>query len=119
MRILYFNAEPDLEETAELLTERGYEVASVTASHEALELIRTEPFDAVVIGDEKEGPEVLDFTVKAHRTRPELPVFLSNDWGPELVAALNRLQRSGNPGKRHIDERAAIESACAPGSEER
>jgi DNA-binding NtrC family response regulator len=119
MRILYFNAESDLEETAELLTERGYEVVSVTASHKALELIRTQPFDAVVIGDEREGPEVLDFTFKAHLTRPELPVFLSNDWGPELVAALNRLKRSGNPGKRHTDERAAIESACAPESGER
>ncbi|MGB8116312.1 MAG: hypothetical protein WCF22_21210 [Candidatus Sulfotelmatobacter sp.] len=118
MRILYFNSKLDLEETAELLTQRGYEVVSVRASHDALELIHTEPFDAVVIRSEREDLEFLDFAVKVHRTRPELQLFLADDWGPELLAALNRLKRSRDLAKCHIDERAAITSTWASGSRE-
>jgi len=118
MRILYCNSELNPEETAELLTQHGYEVVAVTGRHDALELIHTEPFDAVVIRSEREDPELLDFAAKAHRTRPELPVFLSNDWGPELLAALNRLKRSRDLATCRIDERAAITSNWASGSRE-
>ena len=56
-------------------------------------------FDAVVIGGEDENPEVLDFTVKAHRMQPELPVFLANDCGPELPTVLDSREGLGKAGE--------------------
>jgi DNA-binding NtrC family response regulator len=84
MRVLCFNSRLNREETAELLMQRGYEVVSVAEPHAALELICTGPFDAVVISEEREDSEVLDFTAKAHGARPGLPVFLLSDWGLSL-----------------------------------
>ncbi|MBZ5664149.1 MAG: hypothetical protein LAO30_06045 [Acidobacteriia bacterium] len=99
MRILYLNPEPSPENTRELLRQRGYRVALVCACVEALEMIRGQSFDAVVISGEDENPEVLDFTVKAHRMQPELPVFLANDWGPELPTALESLEGLAKEGE--------------------
>ncbi len=92
MRILFLNSEPFIGETSELLNQRGYELVSVCACIEGLEVIRKENFDAVVIAGKDENPEILDFTNKAHRIRPELPVFLANDWGAELPTALQSLE---------------------------
>jgi DNA-binding NtrC family response regulator len=99
MRILYLKPEPFSGNTAEFLRQRGYQVVLVSACIEALQMIRSQSFDAVVIGGEDENPEVLDFTVKAHRMQPELPVFLANDWGPELPTALDSLEGLGKAGE--------------------
>jgi CheY-like chemotaxis protein len=99
MKLLYLNRNPDLDETVELLSQSGYEVVSVTTNRDALEGIRTHSFDAFVIGGEGEDTEILDLTLKANRAQPELPVFLLNDWGSELVAALNCLKHARAAGQ--------------------
>ncbi len=99
MRILYLNPEPSPGNTDEVLRQRGYQVVLVSVCIEGLEMIRSQSFDAVVIAREDENPEVLDFTVKAHRMRPELTVFLANDWGPELPMALESLEGLGKAGE--------------------
>jgi hypothetical protein len=96
MRILYLNPESFPGKTDELLRKRGHNVVPASACLEALEMIRRQSFDAVVMAGEDENPELLDFTVKAHRMHPELSVFLANDWGPDLPMALESLQVLGN-----------------------
>jgi hypothetical protein len=93
MRVLYLSETSDAEPPPEALLRCGYEVVPVQALHHALELVRTEPFDAIVVPEEIEDPEIMiDFTADAHRAQPELPVFLLNDWVFDLLAALESLR---------------------------
>jgi len=48
-----------------------------------------------VIEDEEENNEILDFTASAHEWQPATPVFLTDDWGPELPIALEELVEPG------------------------
>jgi DNA-binding NtrC family response regulator len=91
MRVLYLHPTRDAVPPPEGLMRRGYEVVPVTALPDALALIRTEHFDAVVIAEEIEDPGIIDFTADVHRSKPELPVFLLNDWNSDLLAALESL----------------------------
>jgi hypothetical protein len=47
---------------------------------------------------EDENPAI-DFTSKVYLVRPELPVFLTNDWGGELLMGLQFL-----PGLKVLDK---------------
>ena len=99
MRILCLNRKPDSGETNELLEQCGHRVALITAYTDALEIVRSEDFDAVVIMGEDENPGILDFTSKVHRVRPDLPVFLANDWGAELLMGLHSLEMLEMPAE--------------------
>ena len=68
----------------EAIAERGHHVVSCAKSADALQLIRDYSFDAMVIENEDEDLEVIDFTIEVNRIRPNLPVFLTSDWGSDL-----------------------------------
>jgi hypothetical protein len=63
-----------------LLKVLGYDVTYSRTRHQALELMRERPFDAVLIQEADAEPETINFTLDAHRTRPEVPIFLVNAW---------------------------------------
>ncbi|MGB8116311.1 MAG: hypothetical protein WCF22_21205 [Candidatus Sulfotelmatobacter sp.] len=90
MKILYLTPESLRKRTSDLLRQHGHKVVSVNACLDALELIRNQRFDAVVM--EEENPDPPDFTVRVHRIEPTLPVFLASDWGPtELPMAMESI----------------------------
>ncbi len=92
MRVLYLGATSDAQPTPEALLRRGYEVVPVQALHDELEFIRREHFDAIVIPEEIEDPEIIvEFAAHAHRAQPKLPVFLLNDWVFDLLETLDSL----------------------------
>jgi DNA-binding NtrC family response regulator len=97
-RILYLDPKSRGGRTDEVLRNRGHKLVAARRYVDALEILRSQSFDAVVIDDEDENPEVLDFTVQAHCLRPELPVFLTVDWGVELPMALESLGKVGEFG---------------------
>jgi hypothetical protein len=92
LRVLYLSSANDVEPARELLIGPGYELVPVAARQNALALIRTKRFDAVVIADEIAAPEILDFIAIVQRAQPQLPVFLFNDWVAKLLAALEWLE---------------------------
>lgn len=95
MHILYLNPNSILGTTGKILRQRGHDVFFRTTCANALELLRRQNFDAVVIEDEEENTEILDFTARAHQWQPATPVFLANDWGPELPVALEEFVKPG------------------------
>lgn len=72
----------------------GHEVTYVTASSEALEIIRTGYFDAVLIAEEIEDSEAIEFISGVHRAQPELLVFQLSVWRSDLAETLERLEPS-------------------------
>ncbi len=83
MRILYLNLETGAAQTEHALRNRGNNaVISVNATAEALERIRDEMFDAVVIP--ARVSQVLDFILNAHRIRPGLPLVVATAWMPAV-----------------------------------
>ncbi len=97
-RVLYVDTRSSAARTDEVLRKHGHKLVATCSYVDALEMLRSQRFDAVVIEDEDENPEVLDFTVQAHCLRPELPVFLTVDWGVELPLALESLGEAGQFG---------------------
>lgn len=90
-RILYLHPKSNPGTADENLKNRGYVLICARKYVDALEMLRSQNFDAVVIDDENESPKVVDFTIHAHCLRPDLPVFLTVDWGVELPMALESL----------------------------
>ena len=100
MKVLYLSATSGAQPTPEALLHQGYEVVPVQALHDALDLVRTEHFDAIVVPEELEDPDIMiDFTADAHRVQPALSVFPLNDGVFDLLATLEFL---GSPA--HIYE---------------
>lgn len=97
MNILYVNRQSVLGETGKAMRARGHNLVSRTKCIEALETIRSQPFDAVVIEDESEDLEIFDFTVSAHKVEPTLPVFVANEWGPDLPQAVEEFGSTHEP----------------------
>ena len=101
MRILYVDLNPEsiFGRTDEALRSRGHMLFYVSTCNNALETIRNQDFDAVVIT--QDSLEVLDFIAKAHAIRGELPLFVTDDWSvAELPLALEwcgGLQKAGDP----------------------
>ncbi len=91
MKILYLNPNSILGASGETIRQRGYEVILTSEGSAALELMGNQSFDALVIEDAEENHALLDFTIKAHRMQPATPQFLANDWGPDLLPALEQL----------------------------
>lgn len=95
MHLLYLNPNSILGTTGKILRQRGHVVFFCTTCADALELLRRQSFDAVVIEDEEENTEILEFTARAHQWQPATPVFVANDWGPELPIALEEFLKPG------------------------
>lgn len=104
-RILYLRPKLNAAKTDEVLRNHGHKLVVTCSYMEAVEMLRRQSFDAVVIDDEDENPEVLDFTVQAHCLRPELPVFLTIDWDAELPMALESLGETGAFGGVTLSDR--------------
>jgi hypothetical protein len=92
MTVLFVNLGPMTKATPMLLKALGCDVTYSRTRHQALELIRESPFDAVLIQEADAEPETINLTLDAHRTRPEVPIFLVNAWGTDLVPALQSLR---------------------------
>ncbi|MGD0416226.1 MAG: hypothetical protein ABSA80_12780 [Terriglobales bacterium] len=95
MHILYLNPNSILGTAGKSLRQRGHVVFFRTTCADAIELLRRQSLDAIVIEGEGENAEVLDFTARAHRTQPATPVYLATDWGPELPIALEDFVKAG------------------------
>jgi len=90
MRVLYLNLDRDLIGAPDFLRAEHYEVCEVTSFRDALKLIGTHGFDAVLI-DDSGNPKTIDFMIDVRRVRPYLPIFIVSAWGPDLVLALRCL----------------------------
>lgn len=89
MRILYIDLDPESIPggTDKVLRSLGHMLLYVSTSCDALEMIRNQDIDAVVIAHD--SLEVFDFIAKAQAIRGELPVFVADDWSiSELPLAL-------------------------------
>ncbi len=101
MRILYVDLNPEsiFERTDEVLRSRGHTLFYVSTCRDALEMIRNQCFDSVVIT--QDSLEVPNFIAKAHAIRGELPLFATDDWSvAELPLALEwcgGLPKAGDP----------------------
>ncbi len=95
MHILYLNPHSILGTAGRILRQRGHVVFFRTKFADALELLRCQSLDAIVIEDEEENAQILDFTARAHRTQPATPVYLADDWGPDLPIALEEFVKAG------------------------
>jgi len=91
MNILYFNSSSTPGAESGVITDRCDDIVSTGIQADALRLIQKQSFDAVVIENEAEDSKLLDFTLEVYGLRPQLPVFLTNDWGTELPMGLKGL----------------------------
>jgi len=66
-------------------------VVTTTKTADALSQLRRHSFDALVMDHEQETVDVINFTTKAHCLQPALPVFLADEWGDELLTALEEV----------------------------
>jgi len=101
MRILYVDLNPEsiAGGTDQVLRHRGHMLFYVSTCSAALEMIRNQDFDAVVIA--QDSFEVFDLIAKAQAIRGDLPVFVTDDWSiSELPLALEwcgGLQKAVDP----------------------
>ena len=91
MNILYFNPSSTSGAGSRMIADPCDDIVATGIQADALRLIHRQSFDAVVIETEAEDSKVLDFTLQLYGVRPELPVFLTNDWGMELPMGLKGL----------------------------
>lgn len=91
LKVLYLNPKSTHEDRKEAIAARGHDIVSAATWADALHLILTCRFDAVVIQDEDEDLEVIDFTIEVNRIRPKLPVFLTSDWESDLPIGLDNI----------------------------
>lgn len=100
IRILYVDLNPESipGTTDEVLRNHGHPLLYVNTSRGALEMIRNQDFDAVVIA--QDNLEVFDLIARVQAIREGLPVFVTCDWSiSELPLALEwcgGLREAGN-----------------------
>ena len=90
MKILYLNPHSVIGTSGETMLQRGFEVILTSKRRDALELMGSQSFDALVIEDAEEDNALLEFTIKVHRMQPATPQFLANGWGPDLLRGLEQ-----------------------------
>ena len=90
-KILYFN--PDLVggKCARIIRRQGHDSVIANSVDDALALMRSQIFDALVIDCAKYSLDILNFTAKAQGLQPSLAVFLADEWGDELATGLEKL----------------------------
>jgi len=87
-KILYFNPESVYGKYVDLIRQRGHDVATTSNSADALAMMRSQIFDALVIDSAQDMLDIQNFTAKAQGLQPSLAVFLADEWGDELAAGL-------------------------------
>ena len=75
-----------------LLERNGHEVMCVARPSEALDMIDAGRFSAVLIAEEIEDSEAIEFIYKVHCPQPELLVFQLGVWRSELEETLELLE---------------------------
>lgn len=95
MKILYLNLRGVLGETGRTMRRHGYNLVLRSGCDDALEIIRHQTFDAVVIEDGDQDPEILHFTVEVHQIRAALPIFVASTWRHGLLRAIEQFARTG------------------------
>ncbi len=92
MKILYVKATRESGPIMALLVRGGHEVTCVAWPNEALDVIGTQRFSAVLIAEEIEDSEAFEFISKVHQAQPELLVFQLSVWRSELAETLELLE---------------------------
>jgi hypothetical protein len=93
MNILYIDFRGVIGKAGRALQACGHKLVFRSGCVEALESIRNATFDALVIEDDNQDPEILDFTVEAHQSDPGLPSFVANAWSHDLLSAIEEFGR--------------------------
>ena len=93
MNILYINLRGGIGETGRAMRACGHKLVLRSGCVEALESIRNARFDALVIEDDNQDPEILHFTVEAHQSDPGLPIFVASAWSHDLLRAIEEFGR--------------------------
>jgi hypothetical protein len=94
MKILYLNIRGVVGQTGRAIQASGHNLVLRSRCIDALQTIRNEPFDALVIEDSGQDPGILHFTVEAHQSHPALPIFVANTWGNGLLRAIEQFGRA-------------------------
>src|SRR5688500_4794631 len=74
------------------LTDEGYEVELATGGAEAIRLVRSRPFDAVLCDLRMEEVDGFDVLAAAKAVEPELPVLLMTAFG-NVESAVEAMRR--------------------------
>ena len=110
MTILYVNLRGVIGDTGRAIRSCGHKLELRSGCVEALQAIRDRIFDALVIEDGR-YPEILDFTVEAHKSCPGLPIFVANTWAHGLLAALEDFVHVNKDGGGDDAEFSAVGQA--------
>ena len=92
MKILYVNPRHDPGPATEFPKQGGREVTSVASTTEALDMIGTQGYSALLIAEETKDSAAFDFISKVHRQQPELLVFQLSVWRSELQETFKLLE---------------------------
>ena len=92
MKILHVNPTGVSGSLTALLERNGHEVMCVARLSEALDMIGVGDFNAVLVAEEIEDSEAIEFIYKVHRAQPELLVFQLAVWRSELAETLELLK---------------------------
>jgi hypothetical protein len=111
MKILYLNIPGVIGEAGRAMRAFGHNLALRSGCVEALESLRNSTFDAVVIENGNDDPEILHFTVEAHQSHPILPIFVADTWGHGLLRAIEQFGRIGEGSGDDDAEFSAIGQA--------
>ena len=91
LKLLYLSPNLTHENAKEAIAMHGHDIVYAATCADALHLILECRFDAVVIQDEDENQNVIDFTIEVNRIMPKLPVFFTSDWESDLPIALDNI----------------------------
>ena len=101
MKILYLNVRGVIGQTGLAVQASGHNLVLRSRCLDALETIRNETFDALVIEEGGQDPGILHFTVEVHQSHPALPIFVAHTWGHGLLRAIEQF---GRADKRRADD---------------
>jgi len=95
MKILYLDPLHRCGPVKSVLVRARHQVTCVTDPQQALNLLETTHFSALLIAEEVMSSKALGFISEVHRERPELLVFPLSVWRAELADELERLENLG------------------------
>ncbi|MCX5744977.1 MAG: response regulator, partial [Proteobacteria bacterium] len=123
LRVLIVDDDPAMGETlATCLSRRGFEAMSRTSTHDAVTLVESIAFDAIVTDLHMDGLDGLGLCAWVARVRPGLPVIVTTGFGSSETRAAAVLAGAFEFLTKPVDVdllRATVERACAARSPDR